>query len=272
MRTSFTSFWRRNLALFKLGIVTNLEYRFNFILDAFVQPILTVAIELLLWIAIFKTASSDTIGGFTKDYYLAYAAWAPFIARITISWMYEGMMVEEIVSGSINTILTRPLSFFEYYLSQMMGYKMITTVLSLMVPLSFSYFLKLPVFYERLPLVFLMIGYYLLLIYTLSFIISSFGFYITRVRSLTILKNLTLALLSGEIIPVDLMPDLLQKVFMALPFSSGVYVPLAYLTGRKDFHIIEQGFINITISLFIFGILAIWLWKRGIREYTGTGA
>lgn len=272
MKTLFTSFWRRNLALFKLGIVTNLEYRFNFFIDAFLQPILSVAIELLMWVAIFKSANATTIGGFTQDYYLAYAAWAPFIGRITISWMYESMMVEEVVSGSINTILTRPLSFYEYYLSQMMGYKIITTILSLMVPIFFSLYFKLPVHYERLPLVFLIIGYYLLLIHTLSFIISTFGFYLTRVRSLTLLKNISLTLLSGEVVPVDLMPNFLKKLFLILPFSNGVYTPLAYLTGRKNIEIIEYGFINITVSLCISGLIAYVLWKRGIREYTGTGA
>lgn len=269
---SFISFWRRNLALFKLGIVTNLEYRFNFFIDAFLQPILSVAIELLMWIAIFKSAETTSIGGFTKEYYLAYAAWAPFIGRITISWMYESMMVEEVVSGSINTILTRPLSFYEYYLSQMMGYKLITTFLSLLVPVIFSLIFKLPIHYERLPLVLLIVAYYLLLIHTLSFIISTFGFYLTRVRSLTLVKNISLTLLSGEIVPVDLMPESLQKLFLILPFSNGVYAPLAYLTGRKGIEIIHYGFFNISAALLISGFLAYWLWVRGIREYTGTGA
>lgn len=269
---SFISFWRRNLALFKLGIVTNLEYRFNFVIDTFIQPILSVGIELLMWIAIFKSANSNTVGGFTENYYLAYAIWAPFIGRITISWMYESMMVEEVVSGSINTILTRPLSFYEYYLSQLMGYKIITTCMSLMIPVSFSLIYQLPVHYERLPLVLLIVGFYLLFIHTLSFIISTFGFYLTRVRSLTLLKNISLTLLSGEIVPVDLMPDFLQKLFLNLPFSNGVYVPLAYLTGRKDISLVQSGFINLTIGLLVAAVLAYCLWKRGVREYTGTGA
>ena len=150
MKKSFAAFWRRNLALCNLGIVTNLEYRFNFVVDVFVQPILTVGIEVLLWLAIFKTAETAQIGGFSKDSYLAYAVWAPFLGRIAISWMYESMMVEEVASGSINTILSRPLSFFEYYLSQMMGYKVITTVFSLLVPVAASVFFKLPIYFERL--------------------------------------------------------------------------------------------------------------------------
>ncbi len=272
MKKSFAAFWRRNLALCNLGIVSNLEYRFNFFVDAFLQPILTVGIEVLLWLAIFKTAETAQIGGFSKDSYLAYAVWAPFLGRITISWMYESMMVEEVASGSINTILSRPLSFFEYYLSQMMGYKLVTTVFSLAVPVLASVFFKLPIFYDRLAPSMLLVIYYLFLVHTLSFIISTLGFFLTRVRSFTLVKNLTLWLFSGELVPIDLMPVALQKFFLVLPFSSGVYIPLAYITGRAEFDLLIQGFKNATWGLIIAGTFSYFFWRRGLHEYTGTGA
>ncbi len=269
----FAAFWRRNLALAELAIVSNLEYRFNFIIDAFIQPILSVGIEALLWLAIFKTAdASGLIGGFGKNSYLAYVVWAPFLGRIAISWMYESMMVEEVVSGSINTILSRPLSFYEYYLSQTLGYKVITTVFSMTVPLAVSLIFKLPVHYDRLPVVFVLVIYYLLLVHSMSFLVSTLGFYLTRVRSFTLLKNLSLMLLGGELVPIDLMPKQLSEILLSLPFSSGVYVPLAFITGRGNWELITNAFFNISWGLAVAGILSYFLWKRGIREYTGTGA
>lgn len=269
----FTAFLRRNLALAELGIVSNLEYRFNFILDAFVQPILTVLIEVLLWIAIFQTAPSDgLIGGFNKESYLAYAVWAPFLGRIAISWMYEAMMVEEVVSGSINTILSRPLSFFEYYLSQTLGYKVATTIFSLLVPIIASLYFKLPIFYDRLPITFILIIYYIFLVHTMSFIVASLGFFLTRVRSFTLLKNLTLLLLGGELVPIDLMPKTLSDILLNLPFSAGVYIPLAYISGRADLDLLLKGFFNVSWALILTGGISYLLWQKGIREYTGTGA
>jgi|GEM_PF-375204 len=273
LKTLFTVFYRRNLALAKLAIITNLQYRFNFIIDAFIQPILTVGVEVLLWLAIFKTAdASGLIGGFGKDSYLAYAVWAPFLGRIAISWMYETMMVEEIASGSINTILTRPLSFFEYYLSQTLGYKIITTVFSVTVPIAVSLYFNLPVLYERLPMAFLIVVYYLLLVHTMSFLVSTLGFFLTRIRAFTLLKNLSLLLLGGELVPIDLMPPPLAELLLSLPFSAGVYIPLAYITGRGGWDLMSRGFINTSYGLLIAGILSYLLWKRGVREYTGTGA
>ena len=266
------AFWRKNLAFSELAIVTNLEYRFNFIIDAFVQPAITVMIELLLWLAVFKSTQALEIGGFSKEHYMAYAIWAPFIGRITISWMYESMMIEEVASGSINVILTRPISFYEYYLSQLMGYKIVTTALSLIMPLAASVYFDLPVDYSKLPLAMALVVYYLFLVHTLSFIISTFAFFLTRVRSLTLVKNLSLFLLAGELVPIDLMPPLLAKTLLILPFSAGVYVPVAYITGRVGIETLANSFMSISFCILIFCYLGNILWHRGLRIYTGTGA
>ena len=266
------AFWRRNLAFSELAIVSNLEYRFNFFIDAFVQPLITVGIELLMWFAIFETANAVEIGGFTRDNYLAYGVWAPFLGRIAVSWMYESMMVEEVASGSINVILTRPISFYEYYLSQLMGYKITTTIISMIAPLLVTFFFKLPIHYDRIPLAISLVFYYLFLVHTLSFVISTFAFYMTRVRSLTLVKNLTLWLLAGELVPIDLMPPTIAKILLLSPFPAGVYTPVAYITGRAGSDLVMQSFISVTICTIIaMGVGAV-LWRKGLQSYTGTGA
>lgn len=236
------------------------------------QPIITVGIELLLWVAIFATSETALIGGFAKENYLAYAVWAPFLGRVAISWMYEAMMVEDVASGQINVVLTRPISFFEYYLTQLMGYKIVTTLLSITVPLAVSLIYDLPVLYHRVPLALLLVFYYLLLVHLMSFVISTFAFFLTRVRSLTLVKNLSLFLLAGELIPIDLMPPLMAKILIALPFSSGVYLPIAFITGRIQSDVFLNGFVSVTVGLILFSMAARWFWKKGLSEYTGTGA
>lgn len=82
MKKSFAVFWKRNLAFAKLAIVTNLEYRLNFIVDVAVQPVFTTGIEILLWFAVFKGAHATTIVGFTRDNYLSYAMWLLFLQEL----------------------------------------------------------------------------------------------------------------------------------------------------------------------------------------------
>lgn len=272
MKKSFTSFWRRNLGFFRLAIITNLEYRLNYFTDAVFQPVLSTLIEITLWVAVFASAATTEIGGFSRESYLIYVLWAAFIGRISATWMYEFRMIEEIEMGSVNTLLARPVSFFEYYLSQFMGYKLITSAISLTIPLAASAYFRLPLEYSRLPAALSLVIFQLFFIHTMSFCVACLAFNLNKVSSFTMAKNLALWLFSGELFPLDLLPTGWREVMIALPFANSVYVPVAYLTGRVGADILWQGFASTALGLFLFSLLARHLWMSGLRTYSGTGA
>ncbi len=232
----------------------------------------TGLIELTLWIAIFATAKDSSIAGFTKEYYLSYALWGAFVTRITTNWMYEYRMIEEVDSGSINGILVRPMSFFEYYLSQLIGYKAIVIFFSFLVPLILTTWLKLPTDFSRLPLALLLIFYYLVLVQVISFLVASVAFHLNRVYSLTIAKNLALWVFSGELFPLDILPEPYRTWMLNVPFANAVYVPVGYLTGRFEADVVWHGFLTTTYGIIFFGLVAYSIWSWGLRKYAGTGA
>lgn len=264
--------WRRNKAFYKLAIQQNLEYRFNFFLDCAAQPIVAALIEITLWYAIFRGAGFATLAGYDLNSYLAYAFWAAFVGRISTNWMYEYRMIAEIESGSINSLLTRPVSFFEAYLGQLLGYKSIVLLGSLWVPIVFCKFMGLPFHFERLPGFLLTIILYLFLVHLISFIVATLSFHLTRVGSFTMAKNLGLWLLSGELFPLDLLPEPYRSWVIRLPFSNAVYIPVGYITGRVDFITWAQGLLSLAVGLLFFGLLACFAWRKGIATYVGTGA
>lgn len=272
MKKSFAVFLKRNLAFANLAIVSNLEYRLNYFVDAIVQPTLTTGIEILLWVAVFKGAQTEMIAGFTKDYYLSYALWSAFFARIATSWMYEFRMVDEVSSGTINSIIVRPMSFYEYYLSQLLGYKLVTTIISLIIPVIAVMIFDLPTNLARIPLAVLLCFYYLILVHSISFIISSMAFHYTKISSLTVAKNLFMWILMGELFPLDLLPMPWKDLVIALPFANGVFVPVGYITGRIGIETVLNGFISVTVGLVIFNVIGVYMWKKGMDSYVGTGA
>lgn len=272
MKKLFAAFWKRNLAFFKLAIVTNLEYRLNFFVDALAQPILHAGIESFLWFAVFTSIESNHINGFTREYYLSYAIWGGFMARIASSWMYEFRMIDEIDSGSINGLLVRPMTFYEYYLSQLMGYKFITTIFSFIAPIAAILIFNLPTHLIRLPLAMALVFYFLILIHSIGFLVACSSFFLNKVHSFSAAKNLCIWLLTGELVPIDLMPETMKNIFLSLPFSSGVFIPVGYITGRIDESYIWHGFKIVTISIILTSFLAYFFWKRGLKSYSGTGA
>lgn len=237
-----------------------------------IQPLLAVVIDVTLWLAVFHSSGAITIGGFGQNDYLAYVIWSAFVARITTTWMYEFRMIEEIELGTINSLLTRPISFFQYYLSQFMGYKLITTAISLAFPFVAIALLRLPTDFSRVVPALALVLYYLLLVHTLSFCVATLAFKFNKVSSLTHAKNLTLWLLSGELFPLDLLPEPWKGWLIAMPFSSAVYIPVAYLTGRANLDLLITGFLSTTAGIAAFGAIGYHLWKTGLRNYSGTGA
>ncbi|MBX7232228.1 MAG: ABC transporter permease [Bdellovibrionales bacterium] len=256
----------------KLSIQFQFEYRINFFSDVFLSPVTSAAIEVTLWWSIFKSTGNSSLNGFSPESYLAYALWAAFFARISISWMYDFLMIDEIDSGRVNAILTRPISFYEFYLGQFMGYKFLCTLFSFVVPIGVCSLIHFQVSLLRLPLALALVFYYLILVYTMGFTLAALAFFYNRVHAIPMAKNIVIWVLSGELFPLDLIPDPYKYYLLNLPFASGVYIPVGYLTGRVDSSLVLRGFTSTTVALIFFGTLGHLVWKKGTQQYSGTGA
>lgn len=244
----------------------------NYVTDAIFQPVVTATVEVALWFALFAGLEGGTLAGYGRDNYLAYAIWASFVSRIAISWMYEYKMIEDIANGGVNSSLARPMSFYEYYFSQLMGYKVMTTAVSFLVPVSVILFFGLDTNWSRLPMALLLVFFYLVLIHAMSFCVANTAFFLTKVDSFTASKNIMLMLFTGEYFPLDLLPSPWKEWFIALPFSSAVYVPVGYVLGRVGFDGILRGFASVTVGIAVFSIVGAVMWRAGLKRYTGTGA
>jgi ABC-2 type transport system permease protein len=266
------SFWRRIFGTVRLAVLSQFEYRLNLVLDAIVQPVINAIVEVALWYAIFTSIGQPLLGGFGRQTYLVYALWATFFARIGVNWVYEFRMIDDVNTGRVNAILVRPISFYEYYLGQFIGYKMLTALISMCIPLGLSLVWSGPTQLSRLPLALALLMYYVLLVHTMSFAVASLAFFYNRIDTLTATKNISLWMLSGELFPLDLIPPPYREWVVSLPFCCGVYIPVAYLTGRIPVEDVYRGFVSVTGGLVVFGLLAWTLWQSGRRAYSGTGA
>lgn len=263
---------KKMLACARLAALQQLEYRFNFVADAVIQPLIVSLVEITIWLAFFASSGQTTLVGFSREYYLAYALWASFISRISTSWMQEAMMIEEVESGSVNSVLVRPITFFEYHFGQLMGYKALTASVSLFAPIAVCAIFDLPVELSRLPLAMALVFYYLVLVHIFSIAMASLGFFFTRIHHLTVAKNITLWMLTGEFFPLDIAPEPFKSFLIAMPFSSATFRPVGYLTGRLPISTITDGFFSVTCGILVAAPLAFVMWNAGRRRYSGTGA
>jgi ABC-2 type transport system permease protein len=76
--------------------------------------------------------------------------------------------------------------------------------------------------------------------------------------------------LSGMIAPIELFPPSVQAVLQWTPFPYMIDFPAAILIGRPIN--VGRGLMMMFGWAAIFWVANRWLWKRGLRRYSGMGA
>lgn len=236
-----------------------------------IVPLCYFLVEAAFWTGLIEASGNDLLGGFSARYYLGYFLY-PILQLGSMNWRFERAMIAEINSGAVNALLLRPSSFFEYHLGQLLGQKLITALVMLPVISFIAWVWDLPFHAERLPIVFFMGICYVVLLFSLHFAVASMAFFYDNVYSLNNSKNMIVWILTGELMPLDLLPSPISEWVIALPFSCGVFLPAAYLSGRIDSNVFMKGFLSLAVGGIVFGLLARFVWKRGLRQYSGTGA
>lgn len=265
------SFWKRNLACVRLGIANLLAYPLNFFMAVLLTPLCTFFVEAAFWTGLIYASGSPTLNGFSAPYYISYFLWL-VLQLGTLNWSFDRKMIIEINSGEVNSLLLRPSSFYEYHLGRLFGQKLCTVVAMMPIVFLIVWFWDIPFQMMRFPTALLMGFLYLLFIYTLNFAVASMAFFFDHVYSLNNTKNMIVWFLTGELMPLDLLPMPIREWVIALPFSCGVYLPAAYVSGRIQTEAFMQGYISLMIGFCVLGLLARSLWKAGLRRYVGTGA
>lgn len=268
---SFTTFLKKNLAYLRLGSITRLEYGLDFFLMAFAIPLFGYGVEAAFWMGIFHVSGKDLVAGFSEAQYLTYLLW--LMTQLgSANWRFERLMINEINSGGVNALLVRPGSFYQFHFGQLLGMKLLTLVCSLPLLLLIAWWWQLPLVLGRLlPAIGLGVCY-LFMIFTLNFAIACLAFSFDHVFSMNTTKNMVVWLLAGELFPLDLLPSPWKEWFIYLPFSSAVYIPASYISGRISTDLFLQSFVSVFVGCVFFGVLARLLWVRGLRRYSGTGA
>lgn len=267
---SFIHFCKKNLACIKLGIASRIAYPLDFCMAIAVLPLCNFIVEVAFWSGLIYSTGSSTFAGYSVSNYIAYYLW--LILKLgSINWRFEKLMISEINSGAVNSLLLRPSSFYEYHLGQILGQKLLVVVIMTPVVFLIASVWELPFYPDRFLAALLMSFLYVIMIYTLHFAVSSMAFFLDNVYSLNNTKTMIIWILSGEVMPLDLLPSNVREIVIALPFSCGNYLPAAYVSGRITTAVFINGFYSLAAGFVLFGIMARVIWQKGLRRYGGTG-
>jgi ABC-2 type transport system permease protein len=102
--------------------------------------------------------------------------------------------------------------------------------------------------------------------------ITCMAFWTTRVYSVSQFFYMLVVLLSGQFVPLQLMPPVVQTIARILPFQMFRYVPIETILNRMS---LTDVLINYAISLvwlIAFSFLFSWVWREGVKRFSAVGA
>jgi ABC-type uncharacterized transport system permease subunit len=105
----------------------------------------------------------------------------------------------------------------------------------------------------------------------LFFIINSLAFWLGLVWTLLAMSRMVMSFLMGDPVPVSLYPDAFQRVLPWLFPYWAMSGPIDVFLGRAGTDAFVRGVGVLGASIVVLQCIAFVVWRRGLRQYGGSG-
>lgn len=260
--------FRKTKALFIRAFSLMTEYRAEVIIWMLASSL--PLIMMMIWMGL---AESGPVGGYSASDFALYFLSVFFVRQMTTVWvLWE--LEREIRLGEMSPKLLRPFNPFWQHALDNLAEKTVRFPIVL-IPVALGlWFTGMRPQFALLGLVLFAIA--LILAWLLRFNRQyGFGLLAFWTDQVTGLEQVWFALyiaFSGAILPLDLLPEGLQRIIMFTPFPYKVDFPVQLLLGNLTGTEILRGFAIQGFWVIAFILLRMLLWKRGLKRYGATGA
>lgn len=181
----------------------------------------------------------------------------------------------DIELGYLSNNLLKPVSYFWYQFFHELPYRFVEASFGVVVFLLFL--INYPGLvrltgkpeYILLSILILVGGYFLS--YLLKIILGLSALFTTDFRGLAEFIEVMIIVFGGFVIPLDLFPDTLKGILSLLPFPYMFYYPVVAFLGRLSIEELVRVLVSQIAWIGGFAILYTFIWKKGIRLFTGVG-
>jgi ABC-2 type transport system permease protein len=265
-----TKFW----SVFKLVWIERLVYRVNFFLEI-LSGILSSLIVVFLWIAIYRSAAREVIGRYSIGEMVTYLLGAGLINSFILTTAENPETSQSIQDGSLSTLLLQPISPYAIWFVRDLGSKAFFFILGLsgyaVVFFFFRQYLILSASLGHLLFFLLSMILAALLQFFLFEALSLLAFWVENTYGIRFTVRVIMEVVGGAIIPLSFFPQILQKLFLLLPFSYLIYLPMRIYLGKIPLDEVPLAFLKESVWIVGLALLNMMIWKKGIRQYVAMG-
>jgi ABC-2 type transport system permease protein len=258
----------------RTSLIERLAYRGDFFFGTLLRflPMLTT---ILLWTAIYNGAGKDVLANFRFNEMIAY------LLLVHISRMFSSMpglsstIARDIRQGDLKKYLVQPLDMIGWHLAYRIAHKMAYIVTA--VPPYAVIFLLAHNYFDVFPHGWQIAAYIFSLL--LGFIIGFFfevcmgciGFWMLEVSSILYIINTLNFFVSGQMFPLDLLPDIWVTILKSLPFPYLAYFPTMIFLNKITGAALVNGLIMGVVWAAACLIIARLLYRLGLKQYSAFG-
>ena len=231
---------RKYFKIFTCGVQDASAYRGNLIVGVLSNFIIT-AVMFYIWKVIYET--NVTIDNYNWEDMKIYL-FISFICNSTLSWSAETKISKKIITGELTSDLIKPMGFMSMTFFETAGAGVPVSMISILIMSIVAIFMKIQM--PTNPIVYFMF----IISLVFSFVINFF---------------------SGALIPLTMMPGVLQKIAYALPFQGIVYIPSSIFmestVGRDAMYLI----LSQIVWCIVLYIAQVILWRCAIKKVVING-
>lgn len=251
------------------------SYKGRFYLFIFAR-LFSLFVTYYLWVAIYQSSNNTSISGFTINEMILYV----FISFITNTIVHVNVSYEighDVVEGSIATNLIKPINYKVRLFYGALGeliYRFIVPSLFVWIGLIVMQYVTNQTLPPNITTILLYLTSAILSFIILFFFDFCFGmlaFYTTYIWGMNMAKVALLSFLSGQIIPLDFFPVVIQKIFDYLPFASMNYVPVMIYLGKISGMELVYALVRQIIWVGVLWMLSHALWNKATKRLTILG-
>ena len=248
------------------------QYRANlimYLLYWLVSPVVYLAV----WTTIAR--SQGSVGGLTVNDFVTYYMTLLIVDQLT-SEITIHLTSYKIQDGTLSGELIRPIHpILTNTLMNNLAFKVLT-ILALVPVWIVLWFLFRPD-YSSVTLSNLLLALPAILLgFTISFLLGAaltcVAFWTTRVFALSEFYWALAVMFSGQFVPLQLMPRLVQQIAGYLPFAMFKYIPIQIILGRLSAQEITRAYLVGIFWLLISILLFRWIWREGVKKFSAVGA
>ncbi|MEK7691014.1 MAG: ABC-2 family transporter protein [Bdellovibrionota bacterium] len=260
--------------VYSLELRKILSYRMDFWLHFAGSTLTYVLISFYLWKSIYDANPNQDFGGLNFQAMVYYYLLVGLVDR-GVRGLEMGLISEEIYRGGLNRYLVYPVSFFGFKgVIQLAHASVALAQLGLML-LGACLVFGAPDTANFGPTGWLQGVAAVLMGALLNFLMNSaaecVAFWAENTWSLQVMIRLSGSILGGGFLPLALFPDSMRAWMRYLPFEYLTSFPVLAFLGRLEGGEWKQATLVVLAWTLIFSVFVNWIWRRGLRTYSGVG-